>query len=300
MGQHEPVVLGKRGQRQEHVRQSHGRGVHEGVRAHHEVQFLERRRPALRLRRNGTVHDVRAVEVPHVYLVGLAGLQHVQHHVGLVVVVDVADARVFLGADALFPQLGRHEVDALAVAVLLRIRCGDPRQHAPARNVQIVGDAQKGNEGHGRLRAVHVLVEREAPCQGGMLSRRELARGLADAFRRHPGDLLGLLGRHLRHARGELVEAVDPPVNEVVVVQVLLNHDVHHGHGQGGVRAGAQLQDHVGPRAKPRHARIDADDLRSQLHEVHDGMAQRPSGFDFSGSLPHTRMYFGGSQPGWS
>ena len=76
----------------------------------------------------------------------------------------------------------------------------------------------------------------------------------------HPADLGDLFGRIGLHGLLQLVEAVGPRVNELVVVQVLVDDDVHPAHGHGAVGAGAQAQPHVGVGGILGAARVDDDD----------------------------------------
>ncbi len=74
-------------------------------------------------------------------------------------------------------------------------------------------------------------------------------------------------------ALGQLLEAVAPAVNEVVVVQVLVDDDVENGECQSGIGSGFELDNLLGTRTNPSHARIDRDELGSAFHEVDDDVS---------------------------
>ncbi len=87
-------------------------------------------------------------------------------------------------------------------------------------------------------------------------------------------DLCGAGRRHLLAALGQFVVAVGPRVYPFAVHQAFLVHDVDPGHGHGGVGARLHLQHYLRAGAKPRHARVDADELRAELaHHFDDGVA---------------------------
>ena len=59
-----------------------------------------------------------------------------------------------------------------------------------------------------------------------------------------------------------------------MVVEVLLDDDVEHGHAEGGIGAGAQAQMPVGTRGDPVDARVDAHELGAAAHHVDGGVAE--------------------------
>ncbi len=70
-----------------------------------------------------------------------------------------------------------------------------------------------------------------------------------------------------------------------MIVEVLAQNDVEHGEADGRVGARAQLQMVLGTCAEPGEARVDHDELRSPLHEVHDGMAVEAVGIGLQRAL---------------
>ena len=87
---------------------------------------------------------------------------------------------------------------------------------------------------------------------------------------RHLGDGCDLFDRIVLHARFQLVEAVHPLGDEVLVVDALVDDDVEHAERQRAVGAGPELQVMRGAAGRPGIARIDRDDLRAALHAVDD------------------------------
>ena len=102
---------------------------------------------------------------------------------------------------------------------------------------------------------------------------REHARSGDDLLLGNPRHLLDLVEGKLAGAFGQLVEAVGPALDEVVVVEVLVNDDLDHRKGERGVGAGAQLQMDVSVSSQPGDARLDGDELAAELHGVGDPMA---------------------------
>ncbi len=76
----------------------------------------------------------------------------------------------------------------------------------------------------------------------------------------------------------QLINAEDPLLAEVMVIEVLAQDDMEHGQADGSIGAGTQLQVIGSAGAKPGEARIDGDELGSTFHEVNDGMAIEPIG----------------------
>lgn len=60
-----------------------------------------------------------------------------------------------------------------------------------------------------------------------------------------------------------------------MVVEVFVDDDVDHGHGERGVGADAQAQRDVGAAREPVHARIDGDKARASAHKVDERVAKQ-------------------------
>ena len=179
---------------------------------------------------------------------------------------------VFLQADHLADELlAQRLLEAEPGFVLAGARVA---QDLPARNVDVGGEGHEANGAMGQLHAVRALVEREAPLQRRGFGVGVHARCRLDVLGVDAADLARLLGRHLGHALGQLLEAVAPVLHEVVVVEVFLDDGVQHGHAQRRVSAGAHAQVVVGARRKPRDARIHHDEARAAAHHVDDRMAE--------------------------
>ena len=124
------------------------------------------------------------------------------------------------------------------------------------------GAGAVGPESVGRLPVVGLVAHDEAGPH-----RREHAGRLADELGAHPADLGGLFRRPLLHGRPQFLEADGPVVDELVVVEVLVDDDVHPGHEQGPVRAGAELDVVVGQARRVGEARVDGDEDAARLLE---------------------------------
>ena len=82
------------------------------------------------------------------------------------------------------------------------------------------------------------------------MSVREHAGSSDDLLLGNPGHLLNLIEGELAGALGQLVKAVGPALDEVMVVEVLVNDDLDHREGESSVGARAQLQVDVGVRSR--------------------------------------------------
>ena len=72
------------------------------------------------------------------------------------------------------------------------------------------------------------------------------------------------------HALLELVEALHPLGDELLVVDAFVDDHVEHAERERAVGAGPQLQVMGRAAGHPGVARIDRDDLRAALHAVDD------------------------------
>jgi len=172
--------------------------------------------------------------------------------------------------------LARDFEVAQAIA-LLNIE-GALHQKVATRPIDIAGNAHKvqGCRRHAQCRKL--LLESEAPLDGGRLGGCVNARSLADIFSRHIADLGRPVGVLALHRLDELLVAVAPLVDEVVVDEVLVDDGVEHGDAERGVGAGAHLQEVLSAGAQPGQARIDGDDLGAHLHALDDPVAQEAVG----------------------
>ena len=129
--------------------------------------------------------------------------------------------------------------------------------------------------------AESLLVHGEAPLDGGRL------RGGVQTCRPHDvrfgdaGDLGGPGGRELLHRSGKLFETGAPAIDELVIVQIFVDHDVEPGAGQRAVRARTNLQEVLCTGAPPGQARVDGDDLRTHLHALRQPVANVAVGVRF-------------------
>ena len=191
------------------------------------------------------------------------------------------ERRIRLGDDV--PALERQTREAVVadhlVALLLRQsvvlverrwEAGRRCQQVAALLVEVAGDGTQdrlGLDGAGGVDAARVAAFL-APRQAGRSCGRVHAGSLADLVGRDPGDLGDFLRRVLGGAFLQLVEADAPLIDELVVVEILLDDDVDHAECQGGVGAGADLQEQIGLLRDLAEARVDDHELGAALLHV--------------------------------
>lgn len=141
------------------------------------------------------------------------------------------------------------------------------RNHA-ARHVDVAGDLEERRKRLARGDGLLAHVGRDAPLHDPAICLGHHAGNLGDPVLGYPGDLLGTLEGVGCDRLGELLETVAPLLDEIVIVDVLLDHDAQHAHGQCGIRARTYGQEDLGLGAQPGHLGIDGDDLGAALHAV--------------------------------
>ena len=212
------------------------------------------------------------MEVCHAALV-LARLHCVQGEVGVALVHNRGETRVFLCAKALLPHLGLQNAGFKApishIAGRVVIASNGRTERASARLVEVAGDGKQAQKRLGELNAVGILIDCETPTQsaanGGSPRRRILP-----------------------YALGKLIDAVAPPINEVVIVEVVLNNVVKHGESQRSVSTRTKLNDLLGARSEPVDTGVNADQLGSATHEVDHRVAPEAIGVGLQRLLaPH-------------
>ena len=97
--------------------------------------------------------------------------------------------------------------------------------------------------------------------EGRGLAGRVETGGTADILGIDPGDLGSPFGGLVLHLITQRIKAVAPVLDEIVIVEVLLDDHVDHGHRNGSVGAGTGLDVVLGTRAHPSNARVDVDEL---------------------------------------
>ena len=134
------------------------------------------------------------------------------------------------------------------------------------------------------LLAAGLLVKCHAPLDGSGLGGGVAARDALHVFLVDPGPLAQLVEVHPRDALAHGLEAVDPLVAEVLVVELLVTDDLEHGHGQRAVAAGAHAQPVLaGLRGDPGELGVDDRDLHAALHQVGNPMAVEAVGVRVEG-----------------
>ena len=278
------IVLGEGRKRQNQIAQAHdGRG-HEDVLRHDEIKVLHRRVPTLRLVSHAG-ERVRADKPAHAQRVILGiilvhALEPVQKRVALNAAHGSARVEHAVLARGVDDMLLRHALGERVGHVIAPLadearglRDGDSTGH-----VDVAANGANRHEALCRLRGLLGLVKRNAPGRGRRRIRREGACGSHELLRVDPGNLLDLLRRPRLYRLGELLEAVAPLLDEIVIVEVLGDDDVQKAHADSSVGAGAQLQVVFRVRAEPGQTRVDGDDLRTALHDIDDAVAKESVG----------------------
>lgn len=89
------------------------------------------------------------------------------------------------------------------------------------------------------------------------------------------GDLGDLLDGILGSASLELVEAVDPLLDEVMIVLVVLEHEVHDAECEAGVGLRTELDVDVAvARTRPGDAGVNGDQVRTELHHINEDVTE--------------------------
>ena len=125
------------------------------------------------------------------------------------------------------------------------------------------------------LNAVRLLVDSKAPSDLGRLRVCVHASSLANEIGIHAGDFSRLLDGHVLHALGELVKAIRPTLNEVMIVEIFGDDDVQHRHTERRICTRTQAKVPVGARRHPVDARVDTHELRAAAHHVDGGVTEQ-------------------------
>ena len=147
-----------------------------------------------------------------------------------------------------------------------------------ARNVEVARDGlnqEDGNSGPGTV--VGLVAEAVAVHKSHGLDGAHHAGDLVNLLDGNTRDLACPLGRELLHVLGELVEAVDPVVAEIVIVEVLADDDMQDGQSQGTVGTGTDGDPDVGMRTErvEHRANVDGDHAAITLIETVRVLAAR-------------------------
>ena len=140
--------------------------------------------------------------------------------------------------------------------------------------VNVAGNARKVGDGKSRLRSDLGHVNGKTPLDGGGVRLRIKARSLNKRVLVDPADFGDLLRRILLHALLELFEAIAPFLDELMVIEVFVNDDVHHAKSQRRISTRTQAQPVFGTAANPGELRIDADKLTTTLHSLDNPMPE--------------------------
>ena len=191
-------------------------------------------------------------------------------HVREILIAVRADA---LGVDAVEDVVAVDVLELLGgIGVLGDVPCvaGD---NVAAGDVEVAGDAPEIDDGVIDRRRLRHLIEGQTPVDGGGVVRGVSLRRGVDDLRVDAGDLRGLFEGVGLDLLGELIKAVAPLLDELVVIPVVFDDEVQHAHRERAVRAGADLEEVLGAGGEEGPARVDDDQLASAAHAVHDPVA---------------------------
>ena len=286
VGEDRALALGNRRDGEEQIARGLDRRVHERVDSDAELERPDKRVvPTLRLHRAVGNRVVAHVEA-HANGIRLVGFQALEHQVDLRVENHVAVCRILIKTDHLLEYLVR---DALLVPEAKFVVTGVGTGHQlAARAVEVAGNRLQSDDALAVLHTVGLLVDSKAPHDRCGLRLRVHARCRVNLLDGNLTNLCGLLRRHGRNTLSQLVEAIAPVLDEVMIIEILFDDDVEHCHRQGGVRASAQLEVDISASGKPIDARVDLDETRSSTHRIDDSVAEEAVRVRLEGSLaPH-------------
>ena len=179
------------------------------------------------------------------------------------VIIQIPDARpVFPGAGAQ-AVIARQGIRQHAqVGSTLDIVVAAENIGAPARYAHVAQCQLEYTVGAGVVVTNRMLGTAHAPDEGArpVVSHR-LGRS-EHLVARYTGDPLGLLRRPLGHFLADILHAVDPLTDELLVFPAVLEDVIEHAPDDADVGTGANLQVMVGVRGGARVARIDDDHRR--------------------------------------
>ena len=117
------------------------------------------------------------------------------------------------------------------------------------------------------------LIDRKAPLHGSILGTRVHACSSNNVRFVNPAYFSGASRRPFLDALGQFIEAIAPFLNKVMIVDILLYHDIEHGHRQSSIGARSQAQPDFRTRSEPGQGRVDGNHLGAALHAINDPSA---------------------------
>ena len=266
-------MLSPGGHGQEVVTESHGSRRLGEVLDDDELELLESLVPTLRLSGAGRRQEVGAVEPAHLQSVRLIRLHGVQGLVRLGGGHAGGQARPLRSTDTLRPNFVGHSA-ALLHAPLAE-KCRRRTKGKSARTVDRTAHSSQDDEGLGQLNAVLVLVECQTPSPTDRTLGADDVGDTLDFLSVDRGDLGDLVHGILSGASLQLVNAVDPVLDELMIVLIVLEEEVDEAECESRVGLRANLQVDVAiMSADPGDAGVDRDDVRAKLHHVDEAVAE--------------------------
>ena len=151
-------------------------------------------------------------------------------------------AGVGLAAEVRVYGEGLARYRPVEVGVLLVARAVDRevrvehRETDSARDIELAGQREQGEDGPDRLDAAVGVLEARVHDRAGPRSAADAARQVADGVGRHAGDRLGYVGPEVLHVGSQLIEPVAPLFGEGLVEQLLVDHHLDHAERERSVR----------------------------------------------------------------
>ena len=167
--------------------------------------------------------------------IGPAAFYLVDNGIGLHLVVAGSPERELLRADS-----RGHVLDAFVEGNIVGALCRNGDVPVAAGHIEVAGNRRKQNNGTVVLHAVSMVggaVGAELELGGPGFSVKP--GGFPDFRGRYAGYLLDPLRRVFLHQLFKSVEANRPFIDEVFIVQVFVDDDIHETQCQGAVRTGA-------------------------------------------------------------
>ena len=146
------------------------------------------------------------------------------------------------------------------------------------RLVDVAANSQNRNDGTDGANTVALHVNRQAKLNGCVLCCCNHTRSLLDLLRINPCALAELIKVILASALNEGIETIGPAINEIVVVQVFLDDNLKHCHGNSRVNGRTGLNPQVCTGGHPSQTRIDDDHLRATLLDLNNPLAEEAIG----------------------
>ena len=159
-------------------------------------------------------------------------------------------------------------VFALGLVLHLTAERGRRAHEASPGNVHIAANGEKREQGVPYLQAVGILIDSQPHGKrGGFFG--QAARSAPDVIGIDAGDPRNVFDRILPAPPCQFVEAVCPPIHEIVIVKAFFYDHIEQPDGQCAIRPRTQLEMVFGSRGKPIHPGVGHNQLAATLHHLY-------------------------------